>query len=505
MKRILCIGLILGTLLIASNAFCGTDDSGLQVFTLNGADMLGESADVAQEDTKWATYSLNMFNSGNGISCYGRPQSAGYEWDEEPQAMCGNRPFIRTQGTGSNHVWVHTNGNYGPAAGTRTLLLTAVTSGADIFTFRGLTKDYLFTGNYLISSADGFASTSAVSLPAVGGNRAAVWQNRFWYSTQYTIYYTAAQDFENFTNSATAGGTTNIFGISTIKKLVGTKYGLYIFTDAGIFLQSGASKAWSIEKISDLVLYGPDTATSYNDTIYFLSQSPEGKKVFALASTQIVTLADIPNFVVSTNGTMKVVNGGRLLILCQNVLSGVSGVYDMQSKSWSRSYEYNVIGGDSYYAKSTSYLKYAIFQFPKAEKFLAEIDSPLTAYTSVLSYVVPQPYGFNTNWFTLDGNASNRKEINRIEIDFQGGTSTVQLNYAYTNGNSAATGIYLYAPTNFRPTTYVWNAPIGKQQSNRFYLAFASYGAQTMTTNFFIKQIRIYYRNIGNYTTNALR
>jgi len=68
MKRILYLGIVLTTLLMASNAFCGTDDSGLQVFTLNGADMMGETADVGQEDTKISQYSLNMFQSGNSLT-----------------------------------------------------------------------------------------------------------------------------------------------------------------------------------------------------------------------------------------------------------------------------------------------------------------------------------------------------------------------------------------------------------------------------------------------------
>jgi len=501
---ILCIGLILGTLLIAPNAFCGTDDSGLQVYTLNFGEMMGETADVGQEDTKISQYCYNMFQSGNGLCSYPQPKGSGYEWTGTPiQIFSAGNTFVKLLNQSSSvscEVYLHSNSIFASPTGTRTLITNNGYSNGDLFNFQGLTRDYLFVGFKMIYSADNWATTAEVTLPTATSNTAALWQNRLWIASGRTMYYSAAQDYENFTNSATAGGTTNILGIGSINKLVGTRYGLFIFTSGGIFLQSGASKGWSIEKISDLFLYNSSTITSYNDNIFFQAGITEGRKIFVLSGTTISVLAEFPEIVIGTFvNSMAVSNSGKLLLLSFGTSATMPNyVYDLEKKSWSRSAECHVLGYGQYFAKKTSTGKYAVYFYNRAESFNLQFDG-------IASYVVPLAWEYKTSWMTLDGNAGNRKEIDRIEFDFLGGTAAVGLYFATGDGSYSGYAGSLVAPTNSRFSSYTWNNPIGKRQSNRFYLDFASVGAQTMTQNYVLKQARIYYRNIGNYKTNTLR
>jgi len=366
--------------------------------------------------------------------------------------------------------------------------------------FKMLTKQYIFTGTKLISSTDGFATTAEVTTPAVGtGNTVAIWQNRFWIASGYTLSYSAPQDFENYTNSATAGGTTNIPEISTIYKIMATKNGLYVFTDKGIFLQSGSSKAWSIEKISELLVPNKKSFTQADDGVYFII----GRTVYVASGYSIGVFCEIPSALDTAKTTIRrdeiIFNPSRsLLIISNNLMGEFSFVYDVKNKSWSRSLQYNFLCPYGYINVSGTG-KYIWYFLPTNQ----QSDRIYNILTS--TYQTPLTWYYATAWITLDGNPGNRKEIDRIEIDALGGTHSVFLFWASGNGLSSFTNLKYSAPINTRLSTYTWNSPMGKNQSNRFYFQEQSDGAQTMTTNYVLKQIRIYYRNIGNYKTNTLR
>ena len=518
MKRILYLGIVLTTLLMASNAFCGTDDSGLQVFTLNGADMMGETADVGQEDTKISQYSLNMFQSGNSLtvpvrsnSDYSYTQNYGsetlyYADMTNLQTLNFSSALITRISTGGfdANVYLHSSPGSSPVYDVITLLTsTAYTPWvSEIFAYNSGGTECVFLGKKIIAltgTASSPTTTEVVltsfSLAAQPCTNAAIWSNRLFMAYGNYLIFSAAQDFSNFTNSATAGGTIRLYESSYILKMVSTRYGLYIFTSDGIYLQTGTGSktTWEISKISNIV---SNTAISYNDVIYFIETS---NRLYVISGTQVATLAEIPpNFpVIYGKMQMGFSAGGKFLIMANPSYSNKSFVFDIDKKSFHRSDEYNALSA-KYSMKKTA-TTYQIFPIP----YFGKGDTAYNPFDT--SPVVFMPWSYTTAWLTLDGNAGNRKEIDRIEIDYQGGTTAVSLGWAYGNGSYSTASTYLYSPAQARHNTYVWNSPAGKQQSNRFYLKLESYGTQTMTTNYILKQIRIYYRNIGNYKTNALR
>jgi hypothetical protein len=512
-------------LLLTPCAFlhAGTDDSGLQVFTVDFSKQLGESADVAQEDTLFSPYCYNLFSSGNGICSFPRPKGTGYLF---PGASAFGidgvnlnnlgATVVRIDGNITASVYLHYNSGFSPSPlGTQVPLdnNAYATFNSDLFAFtRGATQS-VFLGTKIIDVSNLGPSpvTTEVVLKASGvpfslpWNSAAIWQNRLFLTYQNYLYYSAAQDFDDFTSSATAGGVTRLYEDNYISKIVSTRYGLYIFTGSGIWLQSGASakNSWSIEKISNVT----QASAFYkdDDTIYFQAfANAEGKKIWRLNGITIEPIVTIPQYLQPTYFNenvytqMSIINSGRFIVLASFIVGGTSWMYDTQNKSWIRTSEFNGFSDRYFYFKRTS-TGYRIYRLPIAEKFYNNYDDDFSLLTPLT------PWAYQTSWLTLDGNASNRKEIDRVEFDYQGGTTSVYLYYAYGNGSSSYSNTTLTAPTNTRLSTYVWNAPIGRQQSNRFYLYFLSNGAQTMTTNYILKQARIYYRNIGNYKTNSLR
>jgi len=495
---------LITTLLLTPYVVCaGTDDTGLQVFTINGGELLGETSDVGQEDTKISQYSYNLFNSGNGLCSLPQPYGSGYEWTGEAIAITYSQNYTYIDVLGSTDcVIVRTLDPLGSTPQTTLAVGVAAFIDFKVFSFGSFT--YIFCGNKIIKSTTGTTTTSEVSLPlAATYNTCDVWQNRLWIATADFLFYTAPQNYDDFSNTATTGGTTRIPSCGTIYKLIGTKYGLYIFGQNGIFLQSGSSKNWQIDKISNLRLTDYSMVTSYNDMVIFADYSDINKKIWQLAATEITEICNIPSGYPTLPtaipfSQLRIIGGGKYIALVHPTATKTSLVYSIDNKSFFETSEFNSVG-ETYFIKKSS-TKYKIYQLPNFQKFFNDWNDSGGNYLTPL-----YPWAYKTAWITLDGNASNRKEISRIEFDYQGGTTDVYLYYAYGNGSSSSTYTVLNAPINSRLSTYVWNAPLGSQQSNRIYLYFLSNGAQTMTNNYMLKQIRIYYRNLGNVKTNTLR
>lgn len=504
-------------------SYAGTDDSGLQVFTIDFSKQLGESADVAQEDTLFSPYCYNMFSSGNGICSFPKPKGTGQLFysasavdGAEFLTFGGAAVRIDSDTTGTGSVWLHYSAGLTPSPlGSRVELDNncSTSSNSDIFAFNYGGTQAVFLGNKIINVSGTVPSVTTAEITLTGlafplatypHRSAAIWQNRLFLTCQNYLSYSAAQDFTVFTASAAAGGITRLYDATYISKIIATRYGLYIFTNEGIYIQtgSGAKNSWQIEKISNQRLPDFDSAVVYNDIIYFKAFQEQGKKIWTINGVNVSPLVDIPPEV-STNllyHQIAVINSGRLIVLANSTVGGTSYVYDIQNKYWIRTSEFSgfISGGNYYIKKATG--SYRIYYLPVAERFNGAYDSDLSTLLTPL-----YPWQYNTSWLTLDGNSGNRKEIDRVEFDYQGGTVAVGLYYAYGNGSSSGGITTLVAPINTRLSTYVWNAPIGRTQSNRFYLCFLSSGTQTMTTNYILKQARIYYRNIGNYKTNSLR
>jgi uncharacterized Fe-S cluster protein YjdI len=490
----------------------GTDDSGLQVFTVDFSKQLGESADIAQEDTLFSPYCYNMFSSGNGLTTFPEGYGSNYEWTgtagdiaDYPDSYFG--AILKVDNTTAADIYLMFNPTFASGTATKIFLYNAARTSENfnMDVFSGGDTTYITVGNGMLSYFASTLATTSVSLPTSTITDAEIFQNRLFLVNGKLLYYSTAQNYENFTVGPTTGGVINVFESGGIRKIISTKYGLYIFAVRGIFLLSGQDKnSWRIEKISNLQIANLKSATVYQDIIYFTAISNElnNGSLWVLNGIDIQPLSDIPglffpNF--TFNHRLQIFSNGNFLALATKTVNGTSLIFDLNKKTWIRNSDFNVLGSTRFYIKKTS-SGHKIYEFPQAQKFLNYYSNPKAAYLNPM-----QPWAYQTSWMTLDGNASNRKEIDRVEFDYQGGTVAVSLYYAYGNGSSSGATTTLTAPTNTRLSTYVWNAPIGRQQSNRFYLYFLSSGTQTMTTNYILKQARIYYRNIGNYKTNSLR
>jgi len=505
--------LLTALLLTPCAVYAGTDDSGLQVFTVDFSKQLGESADVAQEDTLLSPYCYNMFSSGNGLVSFPEDEGAtSQNWSGNAFdcSTIGVYNFVRLINGSAADLVLHIYPGYPSSGGSaddkQIILATGLTTvyGSDLFAYSGGDTASVFVGNKIInvSGSPSAPTTSETALPGgLSFRSATIWQNRLFLATENYLYYSAAQNYSDFSNTATTGGTTRIFSTITIQKIIGTKYGLYIFCNDGIYIQTGIGKnGWIIEKISNKTLASIQCISQYEDQIFFLeSTTKRCAKLWSVSGTNIQQIATLPQEISSDN-SLKIISGGDFIVFSTPTVNGTSFLYNTKTQTFSRSSNYNGLGNTYFYIKKISDTKYQLYYLPRLKKFNLYNSGPKGGALTPMS-----PWAYQTSWLTLDGNSGNRKEIDRIEFDYQGGTTAVYLYYAYGNGSSAYSSTTLTAPVNTRLSTYTWNAPIGKQQSNRFYLYFLSSGAQTMATNYILKQARIYYRNIGNYKTNSLR
>jgi hypothetical protein len=500
--------LITYLLLTQYAVLAGTDDSGLQVFTVDFSKQLGETNLAASEDTKISDYCYNLYNSGNGLTNFGVYTSSaipfyGIRYKRFYRGGTVNgHPYVCEQNNGSGTYEI----NFFNGDSSSTWETMIASSGSNnVFGFRQL-------GYYYFVNADNFirftASTSTVSTltgkpwQTYGGLGFNIWKNRLWvigynaYLYPTALYYSSASDMTDFTASATAGGVISLpNGTATITGIYSTLYGLYITTTSdGIYLLSGGDKpsSWILEKISTQSVSNWNGFV-YENKFYFLNETNGSFKysIFVVNGVNIEKICELPYNRFSFSTLNKSIFSGNFIII-PNPYSVSGYVYDIKNQSGFETSDINGVISENYIIKSETLYNYRIRYSPIFNDFS-------NMQTSIY------PWAYKTSWLTLDGNASNRKEIDRIEFDYQGGTTNVYLYYAYGNGSSAYAATTLTAPINTRLSTYVWNAPIGRQQSNRFYLYFLSSGAQTMTTNYILKQARIYYRNIGNYKTNSLR
>jgi hypothetical protein len=501
--------LLITCLLLTPCAFlhAGTDDSGLQVFTIDFSKQFGESDMAANEDTTLSPYCYNLYKSANGFTNFGidttsPAPSYGTRYKSfYSGGVVNGHPYVCEQNNGSGTYEI--NFYNGDSSSTWETMI-ASTGSTNVFGFRQL-------GYYYFVNADNFirftASTSTVLAltgkpwQTYGGLGFNIWKNRLWvigynaYLHPTALYYSSASDMTDFTASATAGGVISLpNGTATITGIYSTLYGLYITTiNDGIYLLTGGDKpsSWTLEKISEQTIYDRNGFV-YKGQFYFVCQPGFFKQaIFSTNGTAITKICELPFLQFSSfNAFEKTIFNDNYIVIPSSY--GSSGyVYDIKNQGGFETSSINGILSENYIIKSASAYNYLIRFSPSFEYF-----------TNITSQY---PWAYQTSWLTLDGNASNRKEIDRIEFDYQGGTTNVYLYYAYGNGSSTYAARTLTAPINTRLSTYVWNAPIGRQQSNRFYLYFLSSGAQTMTTNYILKQARIYYRNIGNYKTNSLR
>ncbi len=524
---IVCIAAFVGTLLTASNAFCGTDDSGLQVFEIDAAKMNGMTADIFSEDTVFGMNCKNLYKSMNGLSTLHYQADADiFTWGSTTAvSLLRFIDFTKTR----THILnlFYKDGSYYV---TRAADNVPVISGAEA------NNSFIFGFTFFNSSFYEYVLTqkvcrnvntlAAVTMPWTTAGQdaytAALWQNRLFVLTggtgttqKYTLWWSAPGNYTDFTTTATTGGVINIADFPSITKIIGTKYGLYLIALEGIWMVSGGSSpsAWTVQKIADF----PNEASyggicEYKDQVFIACD----KGLFLLAGTQLQQLSTLPEKInISSTSVYQdrfvavTVSPDLTINPTYSYSTGTSEVYlyDTQNKSWST---LSTLGGlfmNNYWVKFTSNnLGFTVYEAP-----------PLTYEGANTKTFLP--FNYATNWMTLDGNGANSKKIHRIEIECGGNAQTIEVSMLAERADNTALGnAYSYidfvpvipiTPVSFKSTrpptnTFVWNV-FQNQPFRKIALNILSLANSTITGHFVIKKIRVYYFNLGNPLKNTLR
>ena len=501
--------LLLTALLLTPYAvLAGADDSGLQVFELLGPKTTGMRPDAIKEDTGIAELLINLLPSPNGfysITDFGAASSgvtdiprgflAGYMFSDFGSEFIALQERIPG---GTDEIV------YYQAGGAVTSEVDANASGFPSFFAafdRGLV--YIVNGDGFFSFPPASPSPTTLSKPWSIAQTACVWKNRLWVaeaSANTYLWYSAAQDYDNFTvGSGTGGGVFNISSRSGVKKLCPTNYGLYIMCDNDIYLLSGGDvpSSWRIDKLFSGYTLGYNGCFNYFATVignevWFLTKT---SSLFRISGTQIQLVSTIPQYYIGLialnfSGCCSFKN--KYFVLT-NPPGNYGMMYDIEQQCWILCNEFSYPFGntDNFYINSNA----------GRTKFSLKITPNFADSSAIYGKPVIYPWQWQSSYFTLDGNDYTQKEIDRIEFEYMGGTASV---YIYAVNPSAIVSSYskTFVPaTNNRITTNVWEAPLGRRSTNKISFLFYSADTNTQYINYMIKKIRVYYRNLGSYGT----
>jgi len=505
MKKVIfaLLMLVLGLVLFCSPfmLLAGQSDKALQTLVLNGPDILGFGAEENTEDSKFAAECSNLYPSDNGLSTltYG---------------------FLPT--TDSNSVFIEacmvadevfynyfTGGNYQVKRySTQTEIIPAADGGSlFLFAFGFYKSGYYY---YAMNEKAMYKATTGAGTKVIGvtgynlpfyeagytATSAAIWKNRLWVSgaspggVYNRMFISSPTDWEDFTPAENRGNVWDVPNYAKITKLISTLAGLYVVCWDGVYLVSGGDSpdTWRIDKVVTFAVSGGQKSIiPYKGAIIL----HDGKDVYMLEGYNLQKLCQIPYSGYSFD-TLAMWYDRYLAF--GNVSSAAGVIYDIQTKS---------------------YFEIPIIKGLIADRFFVSgnfLFSPLPTLSQSTSTQIT-PFSWKSCWITLDGNAANNKEIVRIEMDtlLTGGASAeVGLGYSEKSGEGyiSKTFIgknYTAASKGVRPptNTLVWNVGLRKAVK-RIYLKWL-YNSGTVSSTSFIKQIRIFYRNVGNIKGNEIR
>ncbi len=500
--------LLTALILTPCEVWAGTDDSGLQVFEIGGGKFTGMLPKTIIEDTGIAQSLINLIPSPEGyysLLDFGalnanytnipRIYVDGTFFDNSGQSFLALEK--RTALGTSEIVWY-------TAGGALTNEIDASASNYNSW-FSAFFNSYIYivNGDSFMRFQPSAPSPATLSKPWGISGAACIYKNRLWVAeangTNTYLWYSSASDWSDFTVGATTGGVFNIQSISGVRKLCSTNYGLYIMCDNEIFLLSGGDvpSSWRLDKVFSGYPLGNNGSWNYyaaviGNDVYFLTKT---NALFRISGNAIELVSTMPqrwgSYITSYTSCNSLKN--RFFCLTNPANTNYGIIYDLQERCWYLNTEFNyLVGGSDGYYINTGSLNTS-FSLKITPNF-AESD---TSYGRNVIY----PWRWDSAWLTLDGNSNTQKEINRIEIEYQGSTTSVNLFYATPTYQYVSTTKTFYPTFDSRITTSVWNAPVGKKPINKLFLGVQSFGEQTQKINYVIKKIRIYYRPLGSYGT----
>lgn len=480
----------------------GQSDKALQTLVINGPDLLGFGAEENTEDSKFAAECSNLYPSSNGLSTIYNNYFGPVTGETFFDGKMVNEEIIYNSSSsilGSKTILYRSG---------QDMIPSVYSGGSFLFAF-GFYKSgayyYAMNSSVMFKALYGAAApTQVTGLPFYSGtysaSSAAIWKNRLWVSSSNSatpnlrnrIFVSSPTDWENFSTgtSATDGFVQDMPDYVNVIKLVSNLTGIYVICSDAIYLISGGDspETWRTERVAVFNQVG-----SVRQIITFKNSIilNDGKDFYILEGYTLQKLCSFPYS--DFNLTACAMWADRYFVMSSTPLVN-SVIYDTQTKTY---FEFSPILGlveNNYWVKSDLW-----FQLPPVFK-----QNNLNQIT---------PFTYKTSWLTLDGNPANFKEIVRIEIDsLLDSTASVEIGL----GLSTKTGeeyfkkiipgkTYSESIKGTRPptNTYTWNVGMRKAV-RRIYIKWA-YNAGTIGATSFLKQIRIYYRNVGNIKSNEVR
>ncbi len=577
MQRLFSIIIILTLLLASLNAFAGVDDSNLQVFTLTGDKLLGSNTMQHTEDSSFGDFAVNVWND-NGLTqlCLTDDPAKTFTYnlqsvyqsyviDAQRLPIVGKAgtyygqnatiAMIKEGNTSSVNLYYsnslinivpkdfgpngaqYVNGSYNndgflyaasyTAAGVP--LVFVLTPNAYTLCSVSLTDGHLTPGNPTGSSSRNYPSTKQAFFIDGYLLTADAWQNRTWIAQEVDIAscenrlrYSSATDVTDFTGGPTLGGIIDLPEAESIKKIIGTQYGLYVFTDKNIWLVYGDINpmSWSLKKIWQGSDYKFKKAFKYNEDVFIYSDDGNEQAVFKASGLNIDKIIHFPS-TLPTYFIPNIIHNKYLTLGDTSTYGYFQGnIYDMEAKcyyTWqkvqncprnsgyfiSRFYDYNT---------HTTILKF----YPNPDFEENYFPTYFNTSETLITY--------ETAWQTLDGIGSNLKNIKRVEIDYDADTQEVlqctvvrrtnNSNYAqydaaqtfkgYTDGD--LTSILHSFGTHSPTQTAFINLNLMRRPATKFKFMINTFGAANIITRpIRIKQIRVYYQPVGNPLRSNLK
>ena len=532
--------IILCSLGLQSICFAGVDDSGLQVFTLEGNKMQGYlTASSQQEDFFSASKCLNVYNDGTALMTMPfvrdltwRNSDTTAVWTVDTKINISNfiDPMLISITGGStsklfisdlttlSSMEVNFAKKSNPAA---TKSLSSVPGPFKLFTNPKVPSS-TYTKNVIIFSAgQGIFDLDYKYITLYNKNYyydnnlfydklpqdAEEWNGRLFVAAENYIYYSTTEDYRDFTVSATGGGVIRMPDSSQIYHITKITNGLVIVTNTGIWLLSGdiTPTSWSLIKTINLAIESGTAVTSYSTNVFLAAN----EKLYLISNG--ITLEELFNFFNDSSTTaypiiknLSFINN-RLWFAGYNGYNKVRGFYDLASKSIYYCSAFDAICNE-FTAKH--FLNEVILYNIKSNGSILNVF-PFYYVRGVSDYVngyLLEPCIYITKNLTFNGK-QNYKKIKRIEIDcaFENVTNVVSGSYSYEffkfnydidyrNEFAYNSTAYVAHDGTFKLTTYINNSDIGITKSfsqyNREYpnndsLPFSSFltGISPITNN----------------------
>jgi len=554
---------VLALLYVSFSCLAGVDDSGLQVFSVTGDKILGQSTALTTTDTSYARTMNNLVkNETEWISA----TMCGKMISSEVSIYLNRYPNIIYDITTCNGntfaLWNPLGRNtdeidliQGTGVKIDCIPTNRKTTYIESFpyTIGGSNYTVLFTPRKVIKVSS-TNTTSEVTVPFSTNadfaslknfsTSAKMWNNRlfvsYWDETfkDYRIYYSSSTDNLDFTVGENKGGVIKCPGGLEIVSLVTSPSSLYIVTKTKVFYLTGAGSplSWTLYETmqgnfdgnithdsTNITYKNPKTACEYNGSAVIRD---EFGTVFVVSGSSFQEIASK-----SQKSFTHIENDGKLYV--------GNMVWDLQGKYWyyidyelfwnSVMLRYDDTQGNKIWMSIPNFKDW------NPDDITTEGDTVTDGsfYTFGLKEnSIAKPIQYISSFFSLDSNLSNFKEITRVEVDSRlqaDITAKIRINFEYIDTaetvvlhdgttihrNDSLYPHYYYAEKtitgakrgyywgNWVEQTDVWNLRLSVPvRSVSFELYITGAG---MKMPFALKGFRIYYRHVGNTLNNTLR